>query len=72
MGRYYKKYSVEALRELVEDTKDNQIEFRFATKEVYDDAVQGLFFNKECYDIIRGHKITYNKDDDFFVIELCY
>lgn len=72
MGRYYKRYSVDELRQLVEFNKDNQIEFRFATKEVYDEAVQGLFFNKECYDIIIGHKITYYKDDEFLVIELCY
>lgn len=72
MGRFYKKYSVEALRELVAYNRDNEIEFRFATKEVYEEAVQKLFFDKECYDIIKGHKITYSKDDDLFVIELCY
>ena len=72
MGRYFKRYSVEELRHLVEVSKDNQIEFRFATKEIYDEAVYGLFSNKECYDIIRGRKITYSKDDVFFVIELCY
>lgn len=72
MGRYFKRYSVEELRQLVEFNKDNQFEFRFATKDVYEEAVQGLFFNKECYDIIRGHKVTYVRDDDFLVIELCY
>ena len=71
-GRYFKRYSIEELKHLIEVNKDNQIEFRFATKEVYDEAVYGLFSNKECYDIIRGRKITYFKDDKFFVIKLCY
>ena len=72
MGLYFKHYNLEEIKKLVEFNKENQLEFRFESREAYDDALQGLFTNKECYDIIRGHKITYSKDDDFYVIEMCY
>lgn len=72
MGCFFERYNLEEIKKLIEFNHDNQIEFRFANREAYNEALQSLFNNKECYDIIKGRKVIYSKDDDFFIVELCY